>query len=93
MFNQIIYFSNKLYYFRNYYIRYFIDLLSTLKNILGDNMKSKRYLYLVLILLALMISISAVSAADDSASELIGANDDNGFILGQSMEIQMRKLN
>ena len=48
-------------------------------------MKSKRYLYLVLILLALIISISAVSAADDTASDVIGADDNDGFILDESI--------
>ena len=48
------------------------------------NMEFKRYLYITLILLICLISISAVSAAEDTASDIISA-DDNEIILDEGI--------
>lgn len=44
-------------------------------------MKNQTYLYLVLLFFVCMISFSAVNAADDGASNLISADDNNELIL------------
>ena len=47
-------------------------------------MNIKRYLYILLIFLVL-VSLSAVSAADDAASDIIGA-DDGELILDEAID-------
>ena len=44
-------------------------------------MKNKKFIYLALILLVCIISISAVSAADDSASDINSANENENLFL------------
>ena len=46
-------------------------------------MKFKRYL--ALILLVCIISISAVSAADDAASDILSANDNQELIMEETI--------
>ena len=48
-------------------------------------MKIQRYLYIALIFLVCILTISAVSAADDSASDIISANDNEGLILDETI--------
>ncbi|MDO5819277.1 MAG: peptidoglycan-binding protein [Methanobrevibacter sp.] len=49
-------------------------------------MKNQRYFFLVLIFILCIISISAVSAATDSASDIVSANDDQMLILDESID-------
>ena len=49
-------------------------------------MKNQRYLILILIFLFCMISISAVSAAADSANDIVSANDNQEIILEESID-------
>ena len=46
-------------------------------------MKFQRYLYVVLIFILCMISISAVSAVDDTANNIISANENNEISLDE----------
>ena len=49
-------------------------------------MKNQRYFYLALIFILCMISISAVSAATDSASDITSANVNQELILEESID-------
>ena len=53
-------------------------------------MNIKRYLYILLIFLVL-VSLSAVSAADDAASDIIGA-DDGELILDEAIDDDAKML-
>ena len=55
-------------------------------------MNIKRYMHIVLILL-ILLSISAVSATDDAANDIIGTNDNEELILDETIDDDVSSAN